>query len=81
MTNSNRRESLLTISEVALIIQIHQVTLRDWVRAGKFPAIRTGRRYRIDPGDLKAWLDQRRRVASDNPTRRRFNPASRVAAV
>jgi excisionase family DNA binding protein len=37
------RTGLLTIAEVSDLFGLHEVTLRNWVRAGKLPAARIAR--------------------------------------
>jgi len=38
---------LLSISEVAQITGLHEITIRRYVRAGKLEAVRVGRRIRV----------------------------------
>jgi excisionase family DNA binding protein len=54
------RTTLMSVSETAAVIGVHVVTLRDWVREGRIPAIRVGNRWAVDPGDLAEWLVARR---------------------
>ena len=35
------------VPEVAPILKVHPETVRDFIRTGRFPAIRIGNRYRI----------------------------------
>ena len=43
---------MLTISEVAELLGFHPVSLRNWVRAGKLPAVRIAGQWRFDPAEL-----------------------------
>jgi excisionase family DNA binding protein len=48
---------LLTVAEVAEMLKLNIQTLRNWIDAGKLPAIRLGRRVRIKRQDLDAILE------------------------
>ena len=37
-----REDRLLTTSVAARMLGVHPETLRDWIRAGKVPAVKTG---------------------------------------
>ena len=54
------RKGLLGIAEAAAILDVHEVTLRNWARTAKLPAIRLGGRWKIDPLQLSEFLDARR---------------------
>jgi excisionase family DNA binding protein len=43
---------LLTVSEVATVLQVSQRELRRWIAAGRLPVVRLGRVVRIRPSDL-----------------------------
>jgi len=43
------RTGLLTIVEVSDLLGFHEVTLRNWVHAGKVLAVRIGGQCRFDP--------------------------------
>ena len=42
--NELKLPELLTIEQVAKILNVHQVTLRRWDKSGKLPALRVGTR-------------------------------------
>jgi excisionase family DNA binding protein len=50
---------LLTLHEAADRLGCHYMTLYRKVRSGEVDALLAGGRYRIRPGDLEAWLEQR----------------------
>lgn len=56
----------LSVREAALRAKCHEETLRRWIRRGELLAKReplgVGRRMLIDPMDLAAFLEKRRRV-------------------
>lgn len=54
------RAGLLTIAEVSDLLAYHEVTIRNWVRAGKLPAVRIAGQWRFDPAELAGWVEARR---------------------
>lgn len=54
------RTALLTITEISDLLGFHEVTLRNWVRAGKLPAVRIAGQWRFDPAELAGWVEARR---------------------
>lgn len=42
----------MTVAEVASILKLHQQTIRNWIDAGKLPALHIGRRVRIKRSDF-----------------------------
>lgn len=57
-------ERLYTCEEVAQRYGVKLITVWDWIRKKKLPAIKTGKRYSIRPQDIEAfgsYLDQQRR--------------------
>jgi excisionase family DNA binding protein len=54
------RTGLLGIAEAAALLDVHEVTLRNWVRTAKLPAIRLSGRWKIDPLQLSEFLAARR---------------------
>ena len=53
-------QNLMSIAEASEFLGFHPVTLRDWARAGRLPAMRIGGRWRLDPRSLAAWLEARK---------------------
>jgi excisionase family DNA binding protein len=52
---------LLSISEVAGMLQVPRATLYQWRYLGDGPpSIRVGRYVRFDPADVAAWLEGRK---------------------
>ncbi|MDQ1300698.1 MAG: 17 protein [Chloroflexota bacterium] len=47
---------LLSIQEVAQMTQLHEVTIRRYIRAGKLAAVRIGRRIRVPRAALEQLL-------------------------
>jgi excisionase family DNA binding protein len=47
---------LLSIQEVAQITQLHEITIRRYIRAGKLAAVRIGRRIRVPRAALDELL-------------------------
>ena len=48
--------SLLTVAEVAKLLQLNPQTIRNWIDQRTLPAIRIGRRVRIKREDLEQLL-------------------------
>ena len=53
-------KGLLTINEVAELLGFHPVSIRNWVRTGKLPAVRIAGQWRFDPAELAGWVEARR---------------------
>jgi excisionase family DNA binding protein len=53
------RQSYLSTKEVMGLLQKTRNTLCEWVRHGKFPAVRVGNEYMYDPREVAAWLAKR----------------------
>jgi len=58
---------LLTVAEVAKILHYHPNQVRELIRDGILPACKLRPRgtYRIDPDDLRGWLQMRKDEATD----------------
>lgn len=52
----------LTCQEVADRYGVKPITVWDWIRKKKLPAIKLGRDYRISPEDLALFEKERRTV-------------------
>ncbi len=52
--------NLLTPEQVAEILQVHVLTIYNYIRRGKLDAIRLGRSYRIIPKDLTRFIELNR---------------------
>lgn len=57
------QERILTPSQVAQILQIHQFTVLKYIKQGKIKASKIGRVYRIRESDLENFLDQSQSIA------------------
>ena len=54
-------EKLLTIEQVAEILQVSTRTVRRYIKAGRLPSINLGERIvRVSEGDLGTFIDQGR---------------------
>ena len=54
------KQSYLSTREVMALLHKTRNTLCEWVRQGKFPAIRVGNEYLFDPREVAAWIERRR---------------------
>jgi excisionase family DNA binding protein len=56
--------TFLTPDEVAGCLRVSIQTVRRWINAGKLPAYKVGRAWRIKEADLESWLEERRIAAT-----------------
>jgi excisionase family DNA binding protein len=57
-------DRLLSVQDVAALLQIPIKTIYDWRCRGVGPRpIRMGRYLRFDPADVARWVEQRRTVS------------------
>ncbi|MGH2705158.1 MAG: helix-turn-helix domain-containing protein [Actinomycetota bacterium] len=55
---------LLSVEEVADMLQVPVQTIYQWrLRRIGPPSMRVGRYVRFDPGDLKRWIDARKKAS------------------
>jgi excisionase family DNA binding protein len=60
MSNHNvDLQRLLTIPEVAELLQVSTKTVRRMISSGDLPAHRLGRQWRIAPAELKGFLNRK----------------------
>lgn len=58
-------ERLLSVSELADVLQIPVGTIYQWRHRGEGPqGFRVGRHVRFDPADVARWVDARKRTAT-----------------
>src|SRR5207302_4209926 len=75
-------ETFLTTEEVLEYLQVNLRTVYRLIKAGKIPAVRVGRQWRVRKRDIDAWLDSQRprgsgaRVAGTLPAPARPGPGS-----
>lgn len=53
-------EPFYTVGELAARLSLSERTVRDMLNRGEIPCYRIGPQRRIDPDDLRRWLEQRR---------------------
>ncbi len=53
-------EPFYTVAELAKRLALSERTVRDMLNRGEYPCYRIGPQRRIDPVDVRDWLDQRR---------------------
>ncbi len=61
-----------TVQDVVQELQVHEQTVRRWIKSGELPAYALGDRagYRVAREDLEAFM-RRRRVTEEEPTKKR----------
>ena len=52
--------SLMTVSEVAQFLGLHEKTVYEWAARGRLPCVRVGSSLRFDPRDIERWLSARK---------------------
>jgi excisionase family DNA binding protein len=67
MTEQERRgvERYLEVSHVADRLAVSRQFVRDLCRAGKLPASRLGRRWRVRPSDLTEFMERQKPPAEN----------------
>jgi len=50
-------DEFLTVAEVAAALKLNHQTVRNWIVAGKLPALHAGRRVRIRRADFDALIE------------------------
>jgi excisionase family DNA binding protein len=61
--------ALLTVVELERDSKISRHTWRAWIRQGRLPVIRAGRRVRVDETDYRQFLNANRIPARSNADR------------
>ncbi|MGH2768837.1 MAG: helix-turn-helix domain-containing protein [Actinomycetota bacterium] len=52
-------DQLLTVSEVAALVRVSNMTVYRLIKSGQLPAIRVGKNYRIRESDMDRYLAER----------------------
>ncbi len=65
----------LTPQEVADSLRVNVRQVYKWIQNGDLPAVRLGRVYRVDPGDLRRFLLERKTVRRSRMWQERFDHA------
>lgn len=56
---------MYSCEEISERYNVKLITVWDWIRKKKLPAIKIGREYRIKEEDLKTFEDERRTVPAE----------------
>lgn len=51
-------ERLLTVNDVAALLQLRPSTIYSWAQEGSIPSLKIGRAIRFRTSDIDAWLDR-----------------------
>jgi excisionase family DNA binding protein len=57
---NDAEEQLLTVEQVANIMQVHVETVRVWIRNGGLVAVDIGKEYRVTRQDLNKYIEERK---------------------
>ena len=60
-------EPLLTVSEVAQVMRVSNMTVYRLIKAGQLGALRVGKNYRIRRRDVERYLAERAVRVEDEP--------------
>ena len=63
MKGDDYLSKLYNCEEIAERYDVQVITVWDWIRKKKLPAMKIGKSYRISEEDLKKFEDDRRTVA------------------
>ena len=53
-------QKLMTLKEVAELLNIAEVTIYRWANAGKIPAHKLGRQWRFVRSEIEEWLERQK---------------------
>jgi putative molybdopterin biosynthesis protein len=57
---TNRHDQMLTTKQVATLLNCTPQTIQDLIKRGELPAIRLGRQFRIEPAELRRYIETHR---------------------
>lgn len=57
--SESEAERLLTVDDVAALLQVPRTWVYAQSRSGAIPTVRLGRYYRYEPGAVRAWIQER----------------------
>ncbi len=60
-------KKLLTPTDVANHLQVNERTVTLWLRRGHLRGFKIGKKWRISPGDLQAFLEASANMQPDKP--------------
>lgn len=58
-------DKLLTLNEVAEYLRVSKLTVWRYIKAGKLPAYKFGRDWRIKEVEFEKFMESRRKVVED----------------
>jgi excisionase family DNA binding protein len=66
MTEKNSsKPSFLTVKDIAKDLQVHEHTVRSWIKSGQLAAISFAGQYRISKADYQDFLNKHRKQPPD----------------
>ena len=57
--------TLLTVTELASLLRLHEATVRKYADRGDIPCVRIGRVYRFEIESVEKWLQNQVRGGTD----------------
>lgn len=64
--NVERESRVMTVSEVAKYLRVHQTTIYRLLKTHKLPAFRVGSDWRFNAETIDIWMHQQRGVDQQN---------------
>lgn len=61
-----QKQKFYSCDEVAARYSVRTITVWDWIRKKKLPAIKLGREYRVSEEDLKVFENSRRTIQKED---------------
>ena len=71
MRSCREPDEFMTVAEIAAILKLNQQTIRNWIDAGKLPALHIGRRVRVRRADFDALIEASSQRPGTAPVRAR----------
>lgn len=60
----DRRPSIMTVSELAKYLRLHEQTVYKMAKEGRLPAYKVGNRWRFEKSTIDIWLREQRNGSS-----------------
>ena len=57
---TTKPQEWLTVAQSAQILQLNPMTILRWIKAGKLPASKLGKSYRIAMKDMNKYINDRK---------------------
>ncbi|GHV05326.1 hypothetical protein FACS1894217_02010 [Clostridia bacterium] len=55
-TNNDLPEKWVNLEDIAVYLSVSEDTVRTWIRTGKIPVSRAGKRYKFKISEIDEWV-------------------------